>query len=147
MSRVGTSNYTLQYMWDVITCPCPWYMCLVQRSSYAKPCHTGSCYNKAGLYSSWEFQHRYTCKCMLYSTKRPAFVSMFLVYYFIYIEEINLEYRWILCCRCFIYTFILLSPNLCVTDVAFYQFYFMILYIPYMHIAKKSQIKECMPNE
>ena len=26
VSRAGTSNYTLQYLWDVITCPCPWYL-------------------------------------------------------------------------------------------------------------------------
>ena len=23
--KAGTSNYIPQYMWDVITCPCPWY--------------------------------------------------------------------------------------------------------------------------
>ena len=27
-SRAGTSNYILQYLWDVITCPCPWYLLL-----------------------------------------------------------------------------------------------------------------------
>ena len=24
--RVGTSNYITQYLWNVITCPCPWYL-------------------------------------------------------------------------------------------------------------------------
>ena len=26
VSRAGTSNYTPQMLWDVITCPCPWYL-------------------------------------------------------------------------------------------------------------------------
>ena len=25
LSRAGTSNYIPQILWDVITCPCPWY--------------------------------------------------------------------------------------------------------------------------
>ena len=25
VSRAGTSNYIPQYLWDVITCPCPWF--------------------------------------------------------------------------------------------------------------------------
>ena len=25
LSRAGTSNYIPQLLWDVITCPCPWY--------------------------------------------------------------------------------------------------------------------------
>ena len=33
VSRAGTSNYTPQYLWDVITCPFPWYPLLVQHSS------------------------------------------------------------------------------------------------------------------
>ena len=32
ISRTGTSNYIPQYLWDVITCPCPWYLPLVQHS-------------------------------------------------------------------------------------------------------------------
>ena len=31
-SRAGTSNYIPQYLWDVITCPCAWYMLLAQHS-------------------------------------------------------------------------------------------------------------------
>ena len=33
VSRAGTSNYIPQYLWDVITCPCPWYFILVHKSS------------------------------------------------------------------------------------------------------------------
>ena len=28
VSRAGTSNYIPQYLWDIITCPCPWYLLL-----------------------------------------------------------------------------------------------------------------------
>ena len=28
--RAGTSNYTPQIIWDLITCPCPWYLHLAQ---------------------------------------------------------------------------------------------------------------------
>ena len=31
VSRTGTSNYIPQYLWDVITCPFPWYLLLAQR--------------------------------------------------------------------------------------------------------------------
>ena len=34
VSRAGTSNYIPQILWDVITCPCPWYLLLAQHSSY-----------------------------------------------------------------------------------------------------------------
>ena len=30
VSGTGTSNYILQYLWDVITCPCPWDLLLAQ---------------------------------------------------------------------------------------------------------------------
>ena len=33
VSRAGTSNYIPQILWDVITCPCPWYLLLAQHSS------------------------------------------------------------------------------------------------------------------
>ena len=33
VSRAGTNSYIAQYLWDVITCPCPWYLLLVQNSS------------------------------------------------------------------------------------------------------------------
>ena len=32
VSRVRTSNYIPQYLWDVITCPCPWYPLMTQHS-------------------------------------------------------------------------------------------------------------------
>ena len=35
VSRVGTSNYIPQYLWDVITCLYHWYLILAQRSSYS----------------------------------------------------------------------------------------------------------------
>ena len=33
VSRAGTNNYTPQYVWGVITCPCPWYLLLANASS------------------------------------------------------------------------------------------------------------------
>ena len=36
VSRAWTSNYIPQYLWDVITCPCPWYLLLAQHSSYTR---------------------------------------------------------------------------------------------------------------
>ena len=33
VSRAGTSNYIPQYLWDVITCPSPWYLPLMMTSS------------------------------------------------------------------------------------------------------------------
>ena len=33
VSRVGTSNYIPQKLWDVITCPCPWCLLLAYHSS------------------------------------------------------------------------------------------------------------------
>ena len=38
ISRAGTSNYTPQHLWGVITCPCPWYLLLAQHSTYGT-CH------------------------------------------------------------------------------------------------------------
>ena len=38
ISRAGTSNYIPQILWDVITCPCPWYLILVHQSSYMYIC-------------------------------------------------------------------------------------------------------------
>ena len=32
VSRARTSNYIPQYLWDVITCPCPWYLILAHKS-------------------------------------------------------------------------------------------------------------------
>ena len=34
VSRAGTSKYIPVILWDVITCPCPWYLLLAQHSSY-----------------------------------------------------------------------------------------------------------------
>ena len=33
VSRARTSNYIPQILWDVITCPCPWYLLLAHKSS------------------------------------------------------------------------------------------------------------------
>ena len=33
VSRAGSSNYIPQYLWDVITCPCPWYLLLTNKST------------------------------------------------------------------------------------------------------------------
>ena len=43
VSRTGTCNYITQYMWDVITCPCPWYLFLAQHSSYNSPGFNSLC--------------------------------------------------------------------------------------------------------
>ena len=37
VSRARTNNYSPQYLWYVITCPCPWYLLLAQHSSYEYP--------------------------------------------------------------------------------------------------------------
>ena len=34
VSRACTSNHTSEFMWDVITCPCPRYLLLAQQTSY-----------------------------------------------------------------------------------------------------------------
>ena len=34
VSRTGTSNYIPHRPWDVIFCPCPWYLLLAQHSQY-----------------------------------------------------------------------------------------------------------------
>ena len=35
VSRSGTSHYIPQCLWDVITCPCPWYLSMSQHFSYS----------------------------------------------------------------------------------------------------------------
>ena len=37
VSRAVTSNYIPQFLWDVITCHCPWHLLLTKHSSYM-PC-------------------------------------------------------------------------------------------------------------
>ena len=39
VSRAGRSNYIPQYLWNVIICPCPWYLLLAQHSTL----HTWFC--------------------------------------------------------------------------------------------------------
>ena len=34
VSRAGASNYIPQKLWDVITCPCPWYLLLAPKSLF-----------------------------------------------------------------------------------------------------------------
>ena len=46
VSRAGTSNYIPHILWDVITCPCPWYLLLAQRilqSSLPNPLKPRAC--------------------------------------------------------------------------------------------------------
>ena len=38
VSSAGTCNYIPQYLWDIITFPCPWYLLLAQHSSYDSLC-------------------------------------------------------------------------------------------------------------
>ena len=48
VSKTGTSNYITQYLWDVITCPCPWYLFLAQYNNQCTQNHeisfTVQCY-------------------------------------------------------------------------------------------------------
>ena len=48
-SRTWTSNYIPQILWDVITCPCPWYLLLVQHSSIYCAIYSES----RRLYNAW----------------------------------------------------------------------------------------------
>ena len=34
LSGAGTRNHIQQYLWDELTCPCPWYLLLARKSSY-----------------------------------------------------------------------------------------------------------------
>ena len=34
VARTGAGNYISRYLWDVITCACPWYLLLAHKSSY-----------------------------------------------------------------------------------------------------------------
>ena len=36
VSKAGTRDYTPQYMWNLITCPCPKYLLLAHKSTYVK---------------------------------------------------------------------------------------------------------------
>ena len=44
VSRAETCDYIPQYMWDVIICPCLWYLPLAQKSSYVKLFPFGCCW-------------------------------------------------------------------------------------------------------
>ena len=37
ISRAGTSNHIPQILWDVITCPCPWYLLLAHKFTCYSP--------------------------------------------------------------------------------------------------------------
>ena len=37
VSRTGTSNLTPRYLWDAITCPCPWYLLSAHKASSIEP--------------------------------------------------------------------------------------------------------------
>ena len=54
-SRAGTSNYIPQILWDVITCPCPWYLLLTHTHNphinfavYLMKTCIVFCYSRAG---------------------------------------------------------------------------------------------------
>ena len=49
VSRTGTIDYILQYLWDVITCPCPWYLLLKQ---------------------NWSYEYHTTCDSITFSARR-----------------------------------------------------------------------------
>ena len=67
VQRVATSNYISQILWDVITCPCPWYLLLTNTSSY--------------IYVSLEwFKSEFRIKCHSLATdiwKRTFYHSVF----------------------------------------------------------------------
>ena len=48
ISRAWTSNYIPQILWDVITCPCPWYLHLTHTSPYVWRCRL-----KHWVWSKW----------------------------------------------------------------------------------------------
>ena len=56
VSRSGTSNYIPQILWHVITCPCPWYLLLVQHSSYGS-CFYRSIYVHLRMYTVKQWWH------------------------------------------------------------------------------------------
>ena len=39
VSRAEKSNYILQFLWDVLTCPCPWWLLLAHTSPIQRSCH------------------------------------------------------------------------------------------------------------
>ena len=69
--RTGTNNYIPCKSWDIITCPCPWYLLLAQRSSYmhidilplflfAQPPQLGLCHYLKDLFH-WQCLSLYLC--------------------------------------------------------------------------------------
>ena len=50
VSSAGTSNYILQYLCGVVTCPCPWYLLLAQHSSYNL---ASARRNKDSIWTGW----------------------------------------------------------------------------------------------
>ena len=54
ISRAGTSNYTPQILWDVITWPCPWYLLLIQHSLFVlRPSSLAPIYEDFGARSKY----------------------------------------------------------------------------------------------
>ena len=51
VSGLGTINYNSQYPWNVINCPCPWYLFLAQHFSYVVVLYAQSQSNQ-GILSS-----------------------------------------------------------------------------------------------
>ena len=50
VSRAWTSNYIPQYLWDVITCPCPWSLILAHTSSSGNKLLVSFSYTKGESY-------------------------------------------------------------------------------------------------
>ena len=72
VSKAGRSNYIPQYLWDVITFPCPWYLLLAQHSSYhSNVFHNQHPYNVSSIkwLGSHEFCMSTCCLHKLYAIK------------------------------------------------------------------------------
>ena len=74
ISRAGTSNYSSHYMWDAITCPCPWYkLCGMPLQACSHLSVWSDCTGESYVYKGWvEFpltnDHDNTCLMWLWIT-------------------------------------------------------------------------------
>ena len=64
VTRAGTSNYIPQYLWDVITCPCPWYLLLAQHSwCVGTTKHVPRCVQQLYRFWFWSLIGRWGSPC------------------------------------------------------------------------------------
>ena len=55
VSRAGTNNYISQYLRDVITCPCPWYLLLAHNSLNKPHIVVELTYDRHAASDHWQF--------------------------------------------------------------------------------------------